>query len=165
MHLDEFNRAPDAALRPDLLTCCGSEEWVSAVLAGRHVDSQSRLLDLAELAVRQLSDAGLDQALAGHPRIGEWASTQGPEAALSRQEQSAVATAAEQTKVRLREANVAYEDVFDRVFLIRASGRSPEEILAEAERRLGNDPVTERAEVLEQLGEITRLRIEGYLHS
>ena len=63
----------------------------------------------------------------------------------------------------LREANAAYEARFDRVFLIRAAGRSAEEILAECRRRTGSDPETERAEVADQLGQIALLRLEGAL--
>ena len=44
----------------------------------------------------------------------------------------------------LAEGNREYEKRFDRVFLIRAAGRSSAEILAELHRRLGNDDETER---------------------
>ncbi len=56
--------------------------------------------------------------------------------------------------------NRAYEERFDRVFLIRAAGRDSSEILSELERRLGNDDVTERAETLTQLRQIALLRLE-----
>ena len=58
---------------------------------------------------------------------------------------------------------MAYEQRFDRVFLVRAAGRTPVELLAELERRLGNDPDTESQEVVEQLAQITRLRVERLL--
>ena len=63
------------------------------------------------------------------------------------------------TRAALAEANREYEERFDHVFLIRAAGRSPEEMLAELRRRLGNDAETERAEVTGQLAEITALRV------
>ncbi len=50
---------------------------------------------------------------------------------------------------RLAAGNRAYEERFDRVFLIRAAGRSGPEILAELDRRLGNDAATERAETVD----------------
>jgi 2-oxo-4-hydroxy-4-carboxy-5-ureidoimidazoline decarboxylase len=62
-------------------------------------------------------------------------------------------------RARLREANLAYEQRFGRVFLVRAAGRTPLEILTEAERRLGNDPESEQREVVDQLAQITRLRL------
>ncbi len=65
----------------------------------------------------------------------------------------------EATRQALLEGNRAYEERFDHVFLIRASGRSPQEMLAELRRRLGNDDAAERAEVTEQLAQITALRV------
>ena len=59
--------------------------------------------------------------------------------------------------------NAAYEQRFDRVFLIRAAGRSAEEILAELDRRLENDDATERAETVDNLRQITALRLEQAL--
>ena len=61
---------------------------------------------------------------------------------------------------RLAAGNRAYEERFDRVFLIRAAGRDAPEILAELERRLGNDDATERGETVTQLREIALLRLE-----
>jgi 2-oxo-4-hydroxy-4-carboxy-5-ureidoimidazoline decarboxylase len=58
---------------------------------------------------------------------------------------------------------MAYEERFERVFLIRASGRTGPQILAELDRRLGNDPATERAETVSQLREIALLRLEQVL--
>jgi len=55
------------------------------------------------------------------------------------------------------------EQRFGHVFLIRAAGRSAEEMSAELHRRLANDECSERAEVTEQLAQITRLRLEKLL--
>ena len=62
---------------------------------------------------------------------------------------------------RLRAGNEAYEERFGRVFLIRAAGRSAEEILAALESRLSNDEDTEQAIVADQLREIALLRLAG----
>ena len=59
--------------------------------------------------------------------------------------------------------NAAYERRFGHVFLIRAAGRSAEEMAAELDRRLANDDARERAEVTEQLAQITRLRVQSLL--
>lgn len=65
----------------------------------------------------------------------------------------------------MAEANAAYEERFGRVFLIRAAGRTPEEMLAEARRRLANDKASEDAEALEQLTQIAILRLRQSLGS
>ena len=57
--------------------------------------------------------------------------------------------------------NTAYEQRFGRVFLIRAAGRTPEQILAELRRRLQGDEASEAAEALGQLAEIALLRLRS----
>jgi 2-oxo-4-hydroxy-4-carboxy-5-ureidoimidazoline decarboxylase len=100
-------------------------------------------------------------ALAAHPRIGDRVAGTSVEAESSRREQSSMDDADAATRDALVEGNRAYEGRFDHVFLIRASDRSPEEMLAELRRRLDNDEETERAEVTEQLAQITALRVRG----
>ena len=75
----------------------------------------------------------------------------------------AVGAADDQVQAALAEGNRAYEERFGHVFLIRADGRSAEEMLAALRERLGNDPDTEWREVAEELREITRLRLERLL--
>jgi 2-oxo-4-hydroxy-4-carboxy-5-ureidoimidazoline decarboxylase len=72
-----------------------------------------------------------------------------------------MADADDETRVALLEGNRAYEERFDHVFLVRASGRTPVEMLAELRRRLDNDDESERAEVTEQLAQITALRVKA----
>ena len=59
----------------------------------------------------------------------------------------------------LREANAAYEDRFGHVFLICATGRGPDEILAELRRRTAHDPVTELEVAAAEIGKINALRL------
>ena len=49
------------------------------------------------------------------------------------------------------------------MFLIRAAGRSREEILAALNTRLGHTPAEEQAIIGEQLREIAVLRLEGLM--
>ena len=161
--LRSFDAASDDEADQLLRACCASSAWVTRMRAGRPYTSSERLHDAADRACRELSDADVAEALAAHPRIGDRVQGERTEARWSRQEQAAVSDADEATQDRLRELNVAYEQRFDRVFLIRAAGRTPEQVVAELERRLGNDPETEQAEVVEQLAQITRLRVERLL--
>jgi 2-oxo-4-hydroxy-4-carboxy-5-ureidoimidazoline decarboxylase len=161
--LRALNDLPEDDAERFLRACCASSSWVARVLAGRPYATPADLLATADLASRELSAEDLDEALAAHPRIGERAQGDSAEARLSRQEQASVSDAGAATRERLRRRNVAYEQRFDRVFLVRAAGRTPDEMLAELERRLGNDDETERQEVREQLAQIIRLRVEGLL--
>ena len=63
----------------------------------------------------------------------------------------------------LREGNARYEARFGRVFLIRAKGRSGEDILQALRARLENSDAQEVWAALEQLREITLLRLEGVI--
>jgi 2-oxo-4-hydroxy-4-carboxy-5-ureidoimidazoline decarboxylase len=72
-----------------------------------------------------------------------------------------MAGADDATRAALVDGNREYEERFGHVFLVRAAGRSPEEMLAELRRRLGNDEQAERAEVTEQLAQITAIRVRG----
>jgi 2-oxo-4-hydroxy-4-carboxy-5-ureidoimidazoline decarboxylase len=158
-----FDDAPAEALRPRLHACLGVDRWVEEVLRGRPYGNRQALLGAADRAARELDDTELASALAGHPRIGERASSPEHDAAQSAKEQSGVdANDAEVTRA-LAAGNAAYEERFDRVFLIRAAGRSAAEILDELRRRLDNDDATERAETVDQLRQIALLRLEGLL--
>ncbi len=91
--------------------------------------------------------------MAGHPRIGERSPS-----AQSRQEQPGVGSDAA-TLQALRDANAAYEDRFGHVFLICASGRGPDDILAELRRRMANDPAAELEVAAVEIGKINALRL------
>jgi 2-oxo-4-hydroxy-4-carboxy-5-ureidoimidazoline decarboxylase len=150
---------PVETTREVLLGCLSVPRWADEVLAGQPYADREALLAAADRAARELTDEELDQALSGHPRIGERGGAQ------SQREQSAVDPSDRDTAQRLQDGNRAYEDRFDRVFLIRAAGRDAKEILSELDRRLQNDEATERAETVDNLREITLLRLEGVLET
>ena len=132
--------------------------WVADVVAGRPYADPAGLRKRAHDAALQLSDDELESALSRHPRIGERPPGDDRESRHSRAEQAGVDDADAE---RLRAGNAAYEARFGHVFLIRAAGRSSAEILAELERRLGNDAAAERDETVTALRDIALLRLEG----
>jgi 2-oxo-4-hydroxy-4-carboxy-5-ureidoimidazoline decarboxylase len=158
--LDELNQSPPAHAAARLAVCNAADRWVQQVLACRPYPDADALLTAGERAARALRWSDVRQALDAHPRIGERADGVGTEAAWSRREQAAIGTAENAVRAALRARNADYERRFGHVFLIRAAGRTAEEMLAELHRRLGHDDPTERAEVVEQLAQITRLRLE-----
>jgi 2-oxo-4-hydroxy-4-carboxy-5-ureidoimidazoline decarboxylase len=143
--------------RDQLLGCLSVPRWADDVLSRQPYADKQALLVRADVAARRLTDEELEQALAGHPRIGERGGAQ------SQREQSGVDPSEGDIAARLSKGNAAYEERFGRVFLIRAAGRDAEEILAELERRLGNDDATERAETVDNLRQIALLRLEAML--
>lgn len=145
-----------AALEP----CCASRRWQSLVVAGRPYGSPTALAAASDAALGALDWRDVLEALAAHPRIGQRAAGDGTEARWSRSEQAAAATTDADLAAQLRDGNVAYEQRFGWVFLICATGRTPDAILAALRARLGNDVAAEQAEVREQLRQIVRLRLE-----
>ena len=146
-----------------LRACNAAPSFASAVLAGRPYATVDALVARAEEVARALPWDQVAIALAAHPRIGDRVEGASAEAAASRQEQSSMSGAGADVRAALVDGNRAYEERFGHVFLIRAAGRSPQEMFAELNRRLGNDAATERAEVTEQLAQITALRVRGLL--
>jgi 2-oxo-4-hydroxy-4-carboxy-5-ureidoimidazoline decarboxylase len=159
--LDDLNAEPEERARERLRACNAAPSFPDAVLAGRPYASADALVARAEEVSRALPWEEVAEALAAHPRIGDRVEGSSAEAAASRREQSSMGGADDAVRAALLEGNRAYEQRFDHVFLVRAAGRSPEEMLAELRRRLGNDAAAERAEVTEQLAQITALRVRG----
>jgi 2-oxo-4-hydroxy-4-carboxy-5-ureidoimidazoline decarboxylase len=162
MKLMHFNAAPAAQAASTLRPCADIDRWVKDIVEARPYATLADLLDQARTAAEPFTPEEIQAALAQHPRIGERARGASAEAALSRGEQAGI-DAASQTTRDILAGNAAYEARFGRVFLIRAAGRSPEEILHELERRLGNTDEQEAHEVAGQLREIAVLRLQGLL--
>lgn len=141
---------------------CASGAWIDAVVAGRPYASMDAVLTRSDDVLATLNRPGLEQALAAHPRIGDRPAGSDQEAVWSRLEQSGDDSDAD-TAAALREGNVAYEQRFDHVFLICATGRTKPEMLAALRERLGNEPDAEWEVVRAELIKIVRLRLAKVL--
>ena len=156
--LETLNALPAERAGEYLLACCSSARWASNVTSGRPYASVGEILARSDQAVAGLDQADLEQALAGHPRIGA-----GPAAGWSRREQAGVQGADQATFQALADGNVAYERRFGHIYLVCASGRSAGELLALLRERLGHDPGTEWGIVRRELGKINRIRLRRLL--
>ncbi|MEF2977681.1 2-oxo-4-hydroxy-4-carboxy-5-ureidoimidazoline decarboxylase [Subtercola sp. YIM 133946] len=153
-----LNPPPDE-LRVLLRSCLNVDRWVDDVAAQAPFVSLEAL-QAAARAAAPLSPAEIDQALADHPRIGEKHAGAGASSDFSRTEQASLGQNDEQVDAAIAAGNVAYEERFGRVFLIRAKGRTRPEILAELRRRLSLDDDTELAVAGSELIAIALLRLE-----
>ena len=180
MPVADLDRATPATAAGLLRPSCASARWIERMVGGRPHGSLPALVAASDATIATLSWPDIERALAAHPRIGARLPDQGGprdqggpqdqgalqdrEAAWSRQEQSTAARSADElTKAALVDVNRAYESRFGRVFLIFASGRTQEQILAEARERLANDEDTERVIVADELRKIALLRLERVL--
>ena len=164
MNLTEFNTLPVTQAEEALLDCCGSTRWGSRMAARRPFASMDNLCDTADSVWRSLQPADWLEAFGHHPQIGEQ-SAAGSESSRrwAEGEQTGARVAAESVKAGLAQGNRAYRDKFGFIFIICASGKSAEEMLALLEQRLQNDPAQELPIAAEQQRLITRLRLEKLL--
>jgi 2-oxo-4-hydroxy-4-carboxy-5-ureidoimidazoline decarboxylase len=157
MRLAEFNAQPAGPARRMLLECCASAGWAGQVAEGRPYASVADVLSASDQAVAGLTRGDLEEALAGHPRIGARA------AGWSRQEQAGAASADAATAAALADGNRRYEQRFGHIYLVCATGRSGAELLAMLHERLNNDPDAEWRVVRAELGKINRIRLGNLL--
>ncbi|MCS3429844.1 2-oxo-4-hydroxy-4-carboxy-5-ureidoimidazoline decarboxylase [Klebsiella sp. BIGb0407] len=162
--LNHFNQLAYADAERLIASCVAIPSWTSALIQGRPWQHLSALMSSAQENMQGWNEADLEQALGAHPRIGDKPTGEQAHAALSRQEQSRVNSDDVQLAQALKEGNARYETRFGRVFLIRAKGRSGEEILQQLNLRLGNSDAQEVEAALIQLREITLLRLAGVIH-
>jgi 2-oxo-4-hydroxy-4-carboxy-5-ureidoimidazoline decarboxylase len=154
-----FDGLPLADAEVLLRPCCASSHWIDGLVAGRPYANLTVLAAASDQLIAALDPAGLDEALAAHPRIGERVAGAAREASWSRQEQAATADADGDVQERLRAGNVAYEQRFGQVFLICATGRTARQLLDALVDRLANSPEDERERVRAELRDIVRLRL------
>jgi 2-oxo-4-hydroxy-4-carboxy-5-ureidoimidazoline decarboxylase len=157
--LTSLNASPAELARQELLVCCSSARWAAEVAAGRPYATAGELLVCSDAATAGLAPADLEQALAGHPRIGDHSGAD----ERSRREQAGVLGADQATIQALAEGNEEYERRFGHIYLVCATGRNAADLLALLRERLGNDPETEWGVVRRELGKINRIRLTRLL--
>lgn len=128
----EFDEAPVADAAAELMPCCASRRWVSALVAGRPYGRLEKLEEASDALLARLPMADLQQAMAGLPRLDR-----------------------QLPAVEFHD----YERRFELPFITSASGVSESELLASLRSRSRNDPVAEREIVRAELARIVRRRL------
>jgi 2-oxo-4-hydroxy-4-carboxy-5-ureidoimidazoline decarboxylase len=178
--IDTFNGYPLKTAADELERCCGSRKWIEAMLEARPFLSFDTLADTADRAWRRLSPADWQEAFSHHPQIGaKTGAKSGTNASVqsviprsgagladrdsgdwATEEQKGTANASEQTLKKLADGNRTYEERFGYIFLVCATGKSADEMLAILESRIGNPPETEIKIAAAEHEKITRIRLE-----
>ena len=158
-----FDALPDHEAFILLQSCCGSQAWVQAMLAHRPFGTLVRVLNEAEDIWWSLAPDDWREAFDHHPRIGEQVASTPQNAtaqAWSADEQRGASAAGALTLQALTDGNREYERRFGQIYLVCATGKSAEEMLALLRQRLSNDPATELRVAAGEQAKITRLRLE-----
>jgi len=157
--------APEDA-RNELLKCCGAKRWAETVERQRPYASLEQLIAKANEIWWSLDEADWLEAFRSHPKIGERKATNAVPAQSqqwSAQEQQGVQNAAQETIEKLAKLNVDYEEKFGFIFIVCATGKSSNEILALLQQRLPNDAATELQIAAAEQAKITELRLRKLL--
>jgi OHCU decarboxylase len=164
MTLAEFNRLPAPEVESLLMDCCGSVRWAANVAARRPYGTADALHKAADSAWWKLGREDWMEAFGHHPQIGDKPAT-GSESAQrwAEGEQSGTRAASDDLKTRLARANRAYFEKFGYIYIVCATGKTAEGMLAILNQRLQNDVASELSVAAEQQRLITRLRLDKLL--
>jgi OHCU decarboxylase len=102
------------------------------------------------------------EAFASHPKIGENKAVRATAAeaqSWAAQEQSGAQSAADETVRALAELNREYEEKFGYIYIVCATGKTSEEMLAILRERLLNDAEKEICVAAREQARITKLRL------
>lgn len=160
--IDAFNRLDSHAAAVLLTACCGARRWIVRMVNGRPYDSLKSILEQADDCWWSLDASDWREAFAHHPRIGEQTdvvSQNGRASRWSVREQSGMDAAHEDVRDAIAEANRAYEERFGYTYIVYATGKTSEEMLALVRTRLHNAPDVELRVAAEEQRQITRLRL------
>jgi OHCU decarboxylase len=132
-NLDELNKLSVNEAEAVFRDCCGSAEWARQMAAARPFAMIEDLYVIAHKRWMSLSPADWLEAFAAHPKIGSKkpAAAQGAASAeWSKGEQAGVNNAETRVLEQLAEANRLYLDKFGFIFIVCATGKTAEEMLA-----------------------------------
>ena len=164
MTLAEFNALPSAQAESALMDCCGSTRWVSSVASRRPYATVEALHKSADAVWWKLERADWLEAFAHHPQIGDKPASGSDSARQwAEGEQAGARDAGDDVKARLARANRAYFEKFGYIYIVCATGKSAEGMLAILNQRLQNDPPSEISIAAEQQRLITRIRLDKLL--
>jgi OHCU decarboxylase len=157
-----LNSLPATQAENEFLKCCGSRRWASRMVEERPFESLAHLNETAERLWWSLDPQDWLEAFRSHPRIGEKkaaavASEQSKR--WSEAEQAGVNNAGNETLQQLADLNRQYEERFGYIFIVCATGKTSEEMLAILRDRLGNDPNEELRHAAGEQAKITALRL------
>jgi OHCU decarboxylase len=158
-----LNAMDDDAARAALTTCCAAAAWVDGMMSRRPFADDAAVKAAAADAVGGMSEADWLEAFAAHPLIGDVESLRKKYAAtraMAAGEQASAAGASESTLAELARLNREYSDRFGFIFIVFATGKSAEEMLAILKDRIDNTRDEELCHAAGEQMKITQLRLE-----
>lgn len=164
--LNWLNQLPREEAEREFFKCCGCQAWALLMTDSRPFATRETLFHHAQRNWELLPSHQKQEIFAHHPRIGDIASLEkrfASTAQWSKQEQAGMEKAELSVLQALAKANRDYEARFGYIFLVCASGKSPQEMLKILQARLTNEADVEFNVAMLEQGKITKLRLEKLL--
>jgi 2-oxo-4-hydroxy-4-carboxy-5-ureidoimidazoline decarboxylase len=158
----EIDAAQPEDARRLLRACCGSERWVERMMRRRPFASRESVLSAARDVWLALDETDWREAFSHHPKIGDRDALQRrfPDSHhLSAREQGGVDGEHEDVLGELASRNQEYEARFGYIFIVCATGKSADEMLALLRERLTNNAADEIRLAAGEQAKITALRL------
>jgi 2-oxo-4-hydroxy-4-carboxy-5-ureidoimidazoline decarboxylase len=165
-HFQRINEMSGSELEEALTRCCGSRQWVDAMIAARPFATPEALFEASDRIWCSLPQDAWLEAFSHHPKIGDVESLRSKFATTrdwASQEQSGAQDASEEMLTALAKNNQRYEARFGFIFIVCATGKTASEMLSLLTDRLENQPDTELKIAAGEQLKITRLRLEKWL--
>lgn len=163
MTIAEFDHLPENEKKELLQQCCGASAWVNKMIPVFPVEDLVELLEYTEEKWYQCTPEEQKEAFDHHPKIGDISSLKekfSNTKEWAANEQSGLNNANENLLQELAEANREYENKFGYIFIICATGRPANEMLAELKKRTNNPKEEELTNAAVEQLKITKLRLE-----
>lgn len=160
--LEELNLLPPATAATEFLKCCGSREWAEQMVTARPFASLTEMGEMADRIWCALTPEDWLEAFRSHPKIGERkaaAQVSAEASSWSAREQASISNATHDTMQSLAELNQQYLEKFGYIFIVCATGKSSEAMLALLRKRMHNDPEIELRTAAGEQAKITQLRL------
>lgn len=166
MNLQQLSNLPGAERKAALYRCCGSTTWVNTMSSFFPFEDLISLMETGEEQWYKCTAADWKEAFSQHPAIGnpdslhkkfadteQWASN----------EQASVKASPPEVLADIARANQEYQEKFEYIFIVSATGKSANELLQILQQRLLNPPEVEIKIAAEEQNKITLLRLQKLL--
>lgn len=163
MTIQQFNNSAIQQLKEQLFKCCGCTVWVDLLAKKFPYNSVTKLKAESDKIWSSLSKADWLEAFTHHPKIGDVKSLEKKFASTAQWaigEQASVGAATQIVLQKLKKMNDAYEKKFGYIFIVCATGKSADEMLAILKSRITNSAEEEIKIAAAEQNKITHLRID-----
>lgn len=158
MRISEFNQLDHSAACTALLACCHSQRWATQMADDRPFADVADLMARAREHWQRVDEHDLLEAFSGHARIGDMNRLR-DKFSQAHKEQGQVAQADDSVLQALLDLNRDYEQRHGFIFIVCATGKSADEMLAILKSRLPNTRAQELANAAAEQQQITALRL------